>query len=297
MNTYIEEYFQKIKRAVNLLQNADYVLVGVGSGVTAAGGLCYTDPELASMWYPEYYSMGKKSIIEIMSDFWANTINDSNATAFWGFWAKHIYHIRYEPEALQPYRDLFRIMEGKQFFIVSTNVDGQLEKAGFDKNVIFAPQGDYALFQCKTPCCHEVFDNKAQIYSMLDNMVSPFEIQIPDIPHCPRCGGHVMPNLRCDFSFVETPHVQNVKQYERFLTEAYDRKLVILELGVGYNTPTIIRLPFEAIALQYQNAALIRVNRDDATVLNGNPNESICMKEDVKKFLCDIMRATPDSVV
>ena len=231
---YTNNYWDNVKRAAELVRNADCVLVGVGSGATAAGGLCYTDSALAEKWYPEYFAMGKKSIIEIMGDFWPITINERNAAAFWGFWAKHIYHIRYEPEALQPYRDLFQLIKEKRYFIVTTNVDGQLEKAGFDSSVIFAPQGDYALFQCKTPCCQEVFDNKAQIYAMVENMPSAFEVRASDIPCCPRCGGMVMPNLRCDNNFVETPHLRNTERYEQFLTYGVRENLMLWNLVLVY---------------------------------------------------------------
>jgi NAD-dependent SIR2 family protein deacetylase len=281
-------YCDNIKNAADLVQNADYILVGIGSGATAAGGLCYTDSALAEKWYPEYYAKGKKTIFEIMGDFWPTMINERNATAFWGFWAKHIYHIRYEPEALQPYSDLFRLINNKRHFIVTTNVDGQLQKAGFDKNLIFAPQGDYALFQCERPCSQEVYDNKTAIHAMLENMASPFEIRASDIPLCPRCGSLLMPNLRCDMNFVEQPHLQNTERYERFLVEMFGSKLVLLELGVGFNTPSIIRFPFETIALKYPSTILIRVNRDDAATLSGNTGKAISIQDDVKKVLHDL---------
>jgi NAD-dependent SIR2 family protein deacetylase len=285
----MNHYYDNIKQAANLVRAADCVLVGVGSGATAAGGLCYTDPALAEKWYPEYFAMGKKSIIDIMSGFWATTINSSNATAFWGFWAKHIYHIRYEPSTLQPYSDLRRIVEGKRLFFCSTNVDGQLEKAGFDTDTIFAPQGDYALFQCVKPCSQEVYNNKELIGTMLANMVSPFEIHEADIPLCPRCGKYLMPNLRCDYNFVEIPHIQNAKRYEYFLHDALGKRLILLELGVGFNTPGIIRFPFEKITASYPHTTLIRINLSNADVSKGIAEKAISINEDVGKALSDIL--------
>lgn len=287
-NISTTQSLDEINFATEAIKNADRILIGIGSGISAAGGLSYTDPELAKRWYPEYFSLGKHSISEIMGDFWPTTISDKNAVAYWGFWAQHIHHIRYEAKALQPYQDLFDIVRDKDYFLCSTNVDGQLEKAGFDKRKIFAPQGDYALFQCEKPCSQDVYDNKAMIDTMLENMVSPLDISKQDIPHCPRCGRFLIPNLRCDFRFVGKPHMENLKAYQEFLDKSEDNKLVLLELGVGFNTPGIIRLPFERITAEYANANLIRVNFEDASVNPIIQNRSISIMEDIQQVLLNI---------
>jgi NAD-dependent SIR2 family protein deacetylase len=329
MKSSTGEYWDNIQKAAECIFNADVLLIGVGSGLTASGGLNYTDPSLAEKWYPEYFKLGKKSIIEIMSGFWPNSINRKNATAFWGFWARHIWHIRYEPQALKPYLDLFSIASHfqnsvsfgngfgqtaqkdslsikskvdfpktealenppnrKKYFICSTNVDGQLEKAGFDKNLIFAPQGDYALFQCSTPCSQDVYDNNKMITTMIENMVSPFEIRPGDIPFCPKCGNYLMPNLRCDDAFVETPHIKNADTYKTFIKNAFENNIVMLELGVGFNTPVIIRYPFEVITLQYPHAKLIRVNIADDVISKKIIDKSIFIQHDIGKVLSDIL--------
>jgi NAD-dependent SIR2 family protein deacetylase len=274
-----------IHRAASAIKSADHVVIGIGSGMTAAGGLCYTDPVLAEKWYPEYFATGKRSIIDIMSDFWPTTINKKNAAAFWGFWARHIWHIRYEAEALQPYLDLYSVVKDKDYFICSTNVDGQLEKAGFSKERIFAPQGDYALFQCQKPCSQDVYSNRAMIETMLDNMASPFEIKEEAIPHCPRCGRLLIPNLRCDFGFVEKPHIQNMEQYEDFLNDSQGKRLALLELGVGFNTPVIIRYPFEQMTKLFPDTTLIRINNNDTDVSSEIADKAICIQDDCGNVL------------
>jgi len=289
MKSSTADYWDNIQKSADCIANAEKLIIGAGAGLTASGGLNYSDPSLAEKWYPEYFEQGKKSIIEIMSDFWVTTIKKENAAFFWGFWARHIWHIRYEPEALKPYLDLFSIANGKDYFICSTNVDGQLEKAGFDKSLIFAPQGDYALFQCSKPCSQDVYYNNKMITTMLENMVSPFAICSDDIPYCPKCGSCLMPNLRCDDTFVETPHIKNVDIYKTFIQNAFECKIVLLELGVGFNTPVIIRYPFEAITLQYPNAKLIRVNIADDAVSEKINNKSIFIQEDIGKVLADIL--------
>lgn len=289
MNAFINDYWDKIHRTADSIQNADCLLIGVGAGMSASGGLDYSDPVLAQKWYPEYFERGKNSIIEIMSGFWPTSINEKNAVAFWGFWAKHIYHIRYESEALPPYRDLFSIAKNKPHYICTTNVDCQLIKAGFNTSSIFAPQGDYAFFQCEKPCSQNIYANENMIKAMLENVTSPFEIRKEDIPRCPKCGNHLMPNLRCDSRFIEEPHVKNQNAYIDFINNARDKKLAMLELGVGFNTPTIIRYPFEAIAFKYSRATLIRINNSDISVYESNVKKSIYIQEDIGKALLDLM--------
>jgi len=289
MKTPTTDYWDSIQKTAECIANTSLLLIGVGSGLTASGGLNYADPSLAEKWYPEYFEQGKKSIIEIMGDFWPNTIHEKNATAFWGFWARHIWHIRYEPDALRPYLDLFSIVHSKKYFICSTNVDGQLEKAEFDKNLIFAPQGDYALFQCSKPCSQDVYNNKIMITTMLKNMISPFEINVADIPLCPKCGNFLMPNLRCDNTFVETPHITNVETYKTFIQNAFESNIVLLELGVGFNTPVIIRYPFETITLQCPNAKLIRINIAEDTISERIIEKSIFIQDDIGKVLSDVL--------
>jgi len=289
MKISTNDYCDSVQKASDCIINSDNMLIGVGSGLTASGGLNYADHVLAEKWYPEYFEQGKKSIIEIMSGFWPNTIHEKNAAAFWGFWARHIWHIRYEPEALKPYLDLFSIVNRKKYFICSTNVDGQLEKAGFDKSLIFAPQGDYALFQCSIPCSQDVYNNKDMITTMLENMAYPFEIRHADIPRCPKCGNYLIPNLRCDDTFVEAPHLRNVESYTTFIQNTLEKNVVLLELGVGYNTPVIIRYPFEAITLKYPHAKLIRINIAEDVISERIIDKSIFIQEDIGKVLSDIM--------
>ena len=288
VNIVTDSYSDKIHQAADSIKISDCLLIGVGSGMSASSGLNYADPTLAQKWYPEYFEQGKKSIIEIMSGFWPTTINKNNAAHFWGFWAKHIYHIRYEYDALPPYQNLFNIAKDKKHFISTTNVDCQLYKAGFDESSIFAPQGNYGFFQCVKPCSQEVYYNENMIHTMLKNMVSPFEIQATDIPCCPKCEKYLMPNLRCDHRFVEKPHIKNHTLYVNYINKAHDKNLVLLELGVGYNTPVIIRYPFEAITSKYPLATLIRVNLSDADVPENIVKKSVCIQEDIGKVLSDL---------
>jgi NAD-dependent SIR2 family protein deacetylase len=288
MSASTKNYSADIQSVADVIKNAERVVMGIGSGMTSAGGLSYSDPELAKKWYPEYYTQGKSSISEIMGDFWPTTLHEKNAPAFWRFWAKHIFHIRYEPSALQPYCDLYDLVKDKDYFICSTNVDGQLEKAGFEKNTIFAPQGDYALFQCERPCSQDAYDNKTMVEEMIKHMPSPLEIKKEDIPRCPRCGSLLVPNLRCDNRFVEKSHLINAKRYETFLNDSLDKELVLLELGVGFNTPVIIRYPFEQLTRMLSSVTLVRINDMAASVPIEIEGRTISVQADLLTAMRDI---------
>jgi NAD-dependent SIR2 family protein deacetylase len=257
----MQNYLDNIARAAELIKSADYVLIGAGAGLSAAGELNYGDCKLFKEWFPKLSELGIETIGEAISIYWE--ADDSNRRNFWAYWANHINKIRYEAPALKPYLELFDIEKDKNHFIITTNVDGQFVKAGFNKGKIFAPQGDYGLLQCDKPCCDELYDNKVFIDKMISNINNDeFAVQEVDIPRCPKCGSYLSKNLRVDDTFVESPHLKNKKDYIDFINNSTDGKLVLLELGVGFNTPVIIRWPFEKITSKHPNASLIRMNME-----------------------------------
>ncbi|MDS0527480.1 NAD-dependent protein deacetylase, SIR2 family [Clostridium sp. SHJSY1] len=284
---YTKTYWDNIGDAIDLIKNADRVLIGAGAGLTASGGIYYGDKELFKKWFPKYFEMGFESILELQSVFWE--LNEKNVLSYWGYWARHIENIRYNTPATKPYLMLFELLKDKEYFICSTNVDSQFQKAGFPKEKIFAPQGNYGLFQCSRACTQDVYDNKEMIDRMINNMGESLKIREEDIPRCPKCGEFLVPNLRVDDSFVEKPHYFNVSSYENFVREAKEKKLVLLELGVGFNTPGIIRYPFENITYHYSLANLIRINMSDAGVSIEIEKKSVVISEDIGKALSDIL--------
>ena len=291
---FTKTYWDNIGDAVELIKNADCIVIGAGSGLSASGGINYADEELAKKWFPKYYEMGLKSIIEIQSVFWE--ISEKNILSYWGYWARHIQNIRYNMIVTKPYETLFELLTNKEYFICSTNVDGQFEKAGFQKEKLFAPQGNYGLFQCSKPCTQDVYDNKEMIDKMINNMGDSLNIKEEDIPRCPKCGELLVPNLRVDDTFVQIPHFVNVSHYEKFIREAKDKRLVLLELGVGYNTPGIIRYPFENITNHYPFTNLIRINMSDAGVPTEIEKKSISITDDIGKTLDDILNYSCEKI-
>ena len=143
------DYLDNITKAAKFIREADYVLVG--AGLSAAGGLNYGDSKLFKEWFPKLSELGINTIGEAVSLYW--NVDDLNRRNFWAYWANHINKIRYEAPALKPYLCLFEVLKDKKHFIITTNVDGQFIKGSFNKEKIFAPQGDYGLFQCEKRCC------------------------------------------------------------------------------------------------------------------------------------------------
>lgn len=283
----IPNYLDNITKAAELIKEADYILVGAGAGLSAAGGLNYGDSKLFKEWFPKLSQAGVNSIGDAIALYW--NVDDSNRRTFWAYWANHINKIRFEAPALKPYLDLYEILKDKNHFIITTNVDGQFVKAGFDKEKMFAPQGDYGLFQCDKPCSDELYDNKKYIDKMIFNMNhDEFTIREEDIPHCPKCGSYMAKNLRVDDTFVEAPHMEKQKDYIDFINNSTDGKLLLIELGVGFNTPVIIRWPFERITKNHPNASLIRMNKDYPEVPKEIENKSISIDESTDKALSAI---------
>lgn len=285
---YTESSFGDIKKIKRWIREADAILIGAGAGLSASGGLNYYDVELVKKWFPEYYKMGFNSLPAIQGIYWF--LKDSNPQRYWGYWSRHIYHIRYEAELLKTYSLLYELVKDKNHFIISTNADGQFEKSDFSSEKIFAPQGDYSFFQCSDPCSGEIYHNIDMVKNMMDNMISPYEIDKKDIPICPKCSKPLVPNLRSDSTFVEKPHLKNIEKYENFINENRGKKLLLLELGVGYNSPGVIRYPFEIKALELENTRFVRVNKSDPQISPNLKNRAISSKEDITAMLEKLLK-------
>ena len=200
---------------------------------------------------------------------------------FWAYWSRYIFINRYQDAPKPVYDDLLKLVQDKDYFVITTNVDHCFQKAGFDKKRLFYTQGDYGLFQCSEPCCQETFDNETVIREMLErqeNMSVPSEL----ILVCPHCGRPLTLNLRCDDSFVEDEGWHRAaERYENFLRTRSGQRILFLELGVGYNTPVITKYPFWNMTAKNPNAVYACVNLDGADTMRGIEERSILIEADI----------------
>lgn len=179
---------------------------------------------------------------------------------YWAYWSRHIYLNRYKEHELKVYNDLLKLVQDKDYFVLTTNVDHCFQRSGFDKQRLFYTQGDYGLFQCSKPCKQVTYDNKEQVTKMIEYQ-SHMKIPTDIIPYCPICGAPMTMNLRIDGTFVEDEGWHKASdRYSDFIRRHKDMKIVYLELGVGENTPSIIKYPFWQMTYQNKNATYVCIN-------------------------------------
>ncbi len=261
------------------IENADAVIIGAGAGLSASAGLSYSG-ERFEKYFSDFHR--KYGITDMYSGgfYPFNTLEE-----YWAWWSRHIYINRYEPKAGKPYTDLSELVRDKDYFVLTTNVDHQFQKAGFDKKRLFYTQGDYGLWQCSKPCHNKTYDNEEAVRQMLNeqkNMKIPSEL----VPRCPVCGAPMTMNLRCDNTFVEDEGWHKAAEcYSDFLRRHKNLHILFLELGVGRNTPVIIKYPFLQMTAENPKAVYACVNKGEAFCPTEIKNRSICIDSDISSVL------------
>ena len=272
-----------IEKIIAKIKEADQVVIGAGPGLSASAGLDYKDETLFKNMYAPFYKKGYKTIADAIEQHWL--LSNDNASSYWGFWAYHLHHSYYNFRQLPLYESLYDLIKEKSYFVITTNTDGQFLKAGFDADKIFAMQGSYKYFQCQNDSQGNIYDNHEMIQQMLKGFdEDTLKVGEEAIPHCPKCGGLLCPNLRIDQHFVEDSHKENKVSYAEFV-DVGDEKIVFMEIGVGFKGVATIRKPFEELTASYRNATLIRIN---ATLLE-TPEEiqdkSIVIGQPIRKVI------------
>ena len=268
-----------MERLKAALQDCDAVVIGAGSGLSTAAGFTYTGER-----FEQHFSdFAQKYGIQDM--YSGGFYPFPTQEAFWAYWSRYIYINRYMDAPKPVYDDLLKLVQDKDYFVITTNVDHCFQKAGFDKKRLFYTQGDYGLFQCSEPCCQETFDNEAVIREMVkrqENMKVPTEL----LPTCPHCGKPLTMNLRSDNKFVEDKGWHRAaERYENFLRTREGQKILFLELGVGYNTPVIIKYPFWQMTAKNPNAIYACINQGQAVCPQEIQQQSICINADIGSAL------------
>ena len=277
-----ENYSQQIEQIREKLNNADAVVIGAGAGLSTAAGLTYS----GERFYKHFFDFAEKyGIIDMYSGgFYPFPDNET----FWAWWSRHIYFNRYEKAPKPVYDDLLKLVKDRNYFVLTTNVDHQFQMAGFDKERLFYTQGDYGLFQCSVPCHDKNYDNYDAVIAMIEQQ-NDMKIPTELVPHCPVCGKPMTMNLRSDDKFVEDEGWHKAaERYNSFIDENKDKNIVYLELGVGGNTPGIIKFPFWQLTAQNENAAYICVNLGESYCPDEIADQSICVNADIGKVINDL---------
>lgn len=278
----MRNYSQEIDRLQSALLEADTVIIGAGAGLSTSAGFTYSGER-----FEQYFSdFHKKYGIEDM--YSGGFYPFSTLEEHWAYWSRYIYINRYLDAPKPVYSQLLKLVANKNYFVITTNVDHCFQKAGFDKKHLFYTQGDYGLFQCSEPCCQETFENETLIREMVElqkNMKIPSDL----LPVCPHCGRPMTMNLRSDTRFVEDKGWHEAaERYENFLQARLEEKILFLELGVGYNTPVIIKYPFWQMTMQNTRSTYACINFGQANCPQKIKSQSICINADIGEVLNSI---------
>lgn len=245
---FTENYSSKLEKLRGELDSADCVVIGAGAGLSIAAGFTYSGERFKNNFADFIEKYGFKDMYS--GGFYPFETPEEH----WAYWSRYIYINRYTDCENGTYKKLFELVSGKDHFVLTTNVDHQFQKVGFDKKRIFYTQGDYGLFQCTKPCCDKTYDNEEiirRMYAEQKNMRVPSEL----VPRCPECGRPMTMNLRCDDSFVQdNGWYEASDRYHEFIRRHKNMHTLFLELGVGFNTPAIIKYPFWKMTAENPNS-------------------------------------------
>ncbi|MCH5270965.1 MAG: Sir2 silent information regulator family NAD-dependent deacetylase [Lachnospiraceae bacterium] len=277
-----EDYLAQIDKLKSALKSADAVVIGAGAGLSTSAGFVYSGER-----FKKYFSDFEDKYG--FHDMYAGAFcRYDTLEEHWAYWSRFITVNRYMDAPKPVYENIFNLVQDKDYFVITTNVDHCFQKAGFDKKRLFYTQGDYGLFQCSEPCCQETFDNEEIVRQMMEkqkDMKVPSEL----IPVCPHCGRPMTMNLRSDGRFVEDEGWHKAaERYEDFLRTRMNLKLLFLELGVGYNTPGIIKYPFWRLTAKNPKAVYACINYGEAGCPNEIKQRSVCINNDIAKVLEDL---------
>ena len=262
------------------IEPADAIVVGAGAGLSTAAGFTYSGARMQQYFADFVEKYGFRDMYT--GGFYPFPTPEEQ----WAYWSRYIYINRYMDADNGTYKRLFELLKDKDYFVLTTNVDHQFQKAGFDKHRLFYTQGDYGLWQCSEPCHQKTYDNEETVRAMVAQQ-KDMRVLAELVPHCPVCGKPMSMNLRADDTFVEDEgwHAA-AERYEEFLRRHEGMHVLYLELGVGMNTPAIIKFPFWRMTYDNPDAVYACVNFGEAYVPEQIRKQSICINGDIHDVLC-----------
>ena len=276
---FTRDYSAEIDRLKNEIETADAIVIGAGAGLSTAAGFTYSVERLQKYFGDFVEKYGFRDMYS--GGFYPFPTPEEQ----WAYWSRYIYINRYMDIDNGTYKRLFELVKDKDYSVITTNVDHQFQKAGFDKARLFYTQGDYGLWQCSEPCHQKTYDNEETVRKMFEqqkNMRVPSEL----VPKCPVCGKPMSMNLRADDTFVEDDGWHNAaERYNEFLCRHEGLHILFLELGVGMNTPVIIKYPFWKMTYANPKTVYACVNYGEAYAPDEIRGQSICINGDIHSIL------------
>lgn len=282
ISTYTENYSAQIEKLQEEMETADAIVIGAGAGMSTSAGFAY-DGERFEQNFADF-----KRKYGIQDMYSGGFYPYDTLEEYWAWWSRQIMVNRYEAGVGQPYHDLLKLVKGKDYFVLTTNVDHQFQLAGFDKKRLFYTQGDYGLWQCSKPCHQKTYDNEEIVRQMVaeqKDMKIPTEL----IPRCPVCGAPMTMNLRCDMAFVQDEGWYAASnRYADFIRRHQGLHILFFELGVGGNTPVIIKYPFWQMTAENPRAVYGCINYGEAYAPKELQKRAICINGDIGEVICTL---------
>lgn len=301
-----KDSFSKIEQLKEKIETANTIIIGAGAGLSTSAGFTYTGER-----FTKYFSDFQKKYG--FQDMYSGGFYPFDSfEEHWAYWSRYIYINRYMDAPKPVYEKLHNLVKGKDYFVLTTNVDHCFQKAGFDKHRLFYTQGDYGLFQCSVPCHQKTYDNEGLIRKMVEAQgfavgtkkefqETEKELTLPEgiipkmtipselVPICPKCGKPMSMNLRADNTFVEDEGWHSAaERYSEFLRRHKHTKTVFLELGTGYNTPGIIKYNFWNMTDSWDDATYVCINLNEAAAPTEIEEKSICVGSDIGELLAEL---------
>jgi NAD-dependent SIR2 family protein deacetylase len=275
----------RINLAQQYLQQADALLIGAGAGLSAAAGFDFSDETAFARDYPGMLTYGFRCKLDMMANFAVPQ------ELLWGYYLQHVQETRFSSGKNQTYGDLFAIASRcSNYFVITTNTDGLFSRNDFSADRLYTPQGDYRLVQCLRPCSLQTWPVEPLIERYLP-LVDKATQQLPpgNYPRCPHCGGPVFLNVRGGRWFVEEPWLAGAKGFQQWLAEHRHKKMVVLDIGSGFNTPIWIRWPAEEIVRANPQAYLLRLNLHHPEVPDDISRQAVTFAESANEVLARLV--------
>ncbi|MGN1271845.1 MAG: SIR2 family NAD-dependent protein deacylase [Lactobacillus sp.] len=276
-------YENEIAKLRQIFQEADAVIVGAGAGLSASAGYDFGGERLKK-YFGDFVS--KYGMTDMYTGCFADFETNEERWAYWSRWA---WINRYEPIPKNTHQKLLKLLEGKDYFVLTTNIDHTFQRAGFPKKRLCYTQGDFGLFQCSKPCHTDTYDNR----DILQKMVSQEkEMRVPTelIPHCPKCGREMDFNLFWDDTFVRDRgwHIA-YERYTQYIEKHSKGKVLYFELGVGFNSPGVIKIPFWNMTMQNPNAIFASINLTMPCYPEKLKEQSIVIQADIDRVVSELL--------